>query len=47
MLPEEQGRRPYALLTKALEESEFVAMAKLTMRQIASTRYFCVGTKAD
>jgi DNA end-binding protein Ku len=31
MLPEEAGRRPYALLTKALEESEYVAIAKLTM----------------
>jgi len=31
MLPEEAGRRPYALLTRALEESEFVAIAKLTM----------------
>jgi DNA end-binding protein Ku len=31
MLPEEAGRRPYALLTKALEESEYVAVAKLTM----------------
>jgi len=31
MLPEEAGRRPYALLTKALEESDFVAIAKLTM----------------
>jgi DNA end-binding protein Ku len=31
MLPEEAGRRPYALLTKALEESEFVGIAKLTM----------------
>jgi DNA end-binding protein Ku len=31
MMPEEAGRRPYALLTKALEESEFVAIAKLTM----------------
>jgi DNA end-binding protein Ku len=31
MLPEEAGRRPYALLTKALEQSEFVAIAKLTM----------------
>ena len=31
MLPEEAGRRTYALLTKALEESEFVAIAKLTM----------------
>src|SRR6266436_2106690 len=31
MTPEEAGRRPYALLTKALEESEYVAIAKLTM----------------
>ena len=31
MLPEEAGRRPYALLTKALEQSEFVAIAKITM----------------
>src|ERR1700693_1342929 len=31
MLPEEAGRRPYALLTKALEESEYVAIAKITM----------------
>src|SRR6266581_4701458 len=31
MMPEEAGRCPYALLTKALEESEFVAIAKLTM----------------
>ena len=31
MMPEEAGRRPYALLTKALEESEYVAVAKLTM----------------
>lgn len=31
MMPEEAGRRPYALLSKALEESEFVAIAKLTM----------------
>jgi DNA end-binding protein Ku len=30
MMPE-AGRRPYALLTKALEESEYVAIAKLTM----------------
>src|SRR5690349_21618461 len=28
---EEAGRRPYALLCKALEESEYVAIAKLTM----------------
>jgi DNA end-binding protein Ku len=31
MVPEEAGRRPYALLTKALEESEYVAIAKVTM----------------
>src|SRR6202451_753770 len=31
MVPEEAGRRPYALLTKALEESQYVAIAKLTM----------------
>src|SRR5438067_2649303 len=31
MMPEEAGRRPYALLSKALEESEYVAIAKLTM----------------
>ena len=31
MMPEEAGRRPYALLTKALEDSEYVAIAKITM----------------
>jgi len=31
MVPDEAGRRPYALLTKAMEESEYVAVAKLTM----------------
>src|SRR5207237_7524398 len=31
MVPEEAGRRPYALLTKALEESEYYGIAKLTM----------------
>src|SRR6266700_6937217 len=31
MVPEEAGRRPYALLTTALEKSEYVAIAKLTM----------------
>jgi DNA end-binding protein Ku len=30
MIPDEAGRRPYALLTKAMEESEYVAIAKLT-----------------
>ncbi len=31
MIPEEAGRRPYALLTKALEESDYVAITKITM----------------
>jgi len=31
MLPEEAGRRPYALLHKALEDSRYVAVAKLAM----------------
>src|ERR1700729_1049513 len=31
MMPEEPARRPYALLTKALEESQSVAIAKITM----------------
>src|SRR5438477_4244032 len=31
MMPEESGRRPYALLTKALEQSEYVGIAKQTM----------------
>jgi DNA end-binding protein Ku len=31
MMPEEAGRRPYALLTKALEKSDYVGIAKLTM----------------
>src|ERR1700761_7509737 len=31
MMPEEAGRRPYALLTKALEQSKYVAIAKITM----------------
>src|SRR5262249_19640254 len=31
MMPEEAGRRPYALLTTSLEESEYYAIAKLTM----------------
>lgn len=31
MTPEEAGRRPYALLAKALADSEYVAIAKLTM----------------
>src|SRR5256885_6602485 len=31
MMPEEAGRRPYALLTAALGDSEFVAIAKITM----------------
>jgi DNA end-binding protein Ku len=31
LLPEEAGRRPYALLEKALEDSNFYGVAKLTM----------------
>ena len=31
MVPDEAGRRPYALLSKAMTESEYVAIAKLTM----------------
>ena len=31
MVPEEAGRRPYALLSKALAESDYVAIAKITM----------------
>ncbi len=31
MIPDEAGRRPYALLAKAMTESEYVAIAKLTM----------------
>jgi len=31
LMPEEAGRRPYALLVKALEESDYLAIAKLTM----------------
>ncbi len=31
LVPEEAGERPYALLTRALEESQYVAIAKLSM----------------
>src|SRR3989440_6387634 len=31
LMPEEAGRRPYALLATALRESDYVAIAKLTM----------------
>jgi DNA end-binding protein Ku len=31
LLPEEAGKRPYALLQKALEESGYIGIAKLTM----------------
>ena len=31
LVAEEAGRRPYALLTKALEETNYVAIAKITM----------------
>jgi len=31
LVPEEAGKRPYALLAKALEETKYLAIAKLTM----------------
>lgn len=31
LVPEEPGKRPYALLARALEETKYVAIAKLTM----------------
>jgi len=31
LMPEEAGRKPYALLCRALEETDYVAIAKLTM----------------
>jgi DNA end-binding protein Ku len=31
LVPEEAGKRPYALLTRALEETGYIAIAKLTM----------------
>src|ERR1700741_3534672 len=31
LVPEEAGKRPYALLSRALEETDYVAIAKLTM----------------
>ena len=31
LMPEEAGRRPYALLQKALQESQYVAIAKIAM----------------
>jgi DNA end-binding protein Ku len=31
VVPEDAGKRPYALLAKALEETKYVAIAKLTM----------------
>jgi len=31
LVPEEGGQKPYALLTRALEESEYVAIAKVAM----------------
>ncbi|HWR16389.1 MAG TPA: Ku protein [Terriglobales bacterium] len=31
LMPEEAGQRPYALLSRALEETNYVAIAKLTM----------------
>jgi DNA end-binding protein Ku len=31
LMPEEAGRRPYALLSKAMEDTSYLAIAKLTM----------------
>src|SRR5215831_7038572 len=31
LVPEDAGKRPYALLSRALEETDYVAIAKLTM----------------
>src|SRR5947209_16264464 len=31
LMPEEAGRRPYALLTKAMKDAKYVGVAKLTM----------------
>src|SRR5215468_9266614 len=31
LMPEEAGRKPYALLVRALEETQYVAIAKLAM----------------
>jgi DNA end-binding protein Ku len=31
LVPEEAGKRPYALLTRAMQETKYVAIAKLTM----------------
>jgi DNA end-binding protein Ku len=31
LVPEEAGKRPYALLTKAMQETKYLAIAKLTM----------------
>src|SRR5437762_10382730 len=39
LMPEEAGKRPYALLTKALEESEYVAIAKITMHNREYTAF--------
>lgn len=39
LMPEEAGRRPYALLVKALEESEYVAIAKLAMHNREYTAF--------
>src|SRR5258705_1250390 len=39
MLPEEAGRRPYALLTKTVEKNENVATAKLTIHNRQHTGF--------
>src|SRR5580704_10287065 len=38
LVPEDAGKRPYALLTKALEETKYVAIAKLTMHNKEEVR---------
>jgi DNA end-binding protein Ku len=39
LMPEEAGRRPYALLVKALEQSDYVAIAKLAMHNREYTAF--------
>src|SRR5205823_9827082 len=38
LMPEEAGKRPYALLQKALEDSKHVAVAKLAMHNRSEER---------
>ena len=39
LIPEEAGKKPYALLTRALEESGYVAIAKLAMHNREYTAF--------